>query len=789
MNEKTLKRLEYYKVLERLASFTGSVLGRERALALKPADDLEVILRWQAETSEGRDLLRLDPTAGFGGWQDIRSQLGRAGRGAVLEPEELLAVAETLTAGRLIKKFFLDREERYPLLGALAFKLVSLPELEQEIKKAVLPGGAVADTASPELARVRRKMLSTQARIREQLEYITRSPGYQKYLQDPIVTVREGRYVVPVKVEYRAQIRGLVHDQSASGATLFIEPAAVVEKNNALKRLKLEEKEEIHRILLRLSEAVTRHVEEIGAALDTLGEIDFILAKARYSRELDAWAPALQDREPFINFRQGRHPLLKGAVVPVDIVLGDAFDTLIITGPNTGGKTVTLKTAGLLVLMAQSGLHLPAGEGSRMSIFKRIFADIGDEQSIEQSLSTFSSHLTNIVDIIRLAGRESLVLLDELGAGTDPTEGAALAQAILEKLHASGAKTVATTHHSELKNFAYSRARVENASVEFDAVTLRPTYRLLTGKPGRSNAFEIAAKLGLPAAIVARAREFLTAEQVQAAELMRNLERAQQVAEEEKRQAAVLREEARRLKEKYTGMEADLARRRESVLAKAGDEAKNLVRSARQEAEAAVKELREKLAGDAARARESAIQEAREKLKALDRRVNRARPGRAAPAGEIPGALLPGEEVFLPEFNRRGYVVDSPGPAGEVQVQVGIMKVSVPLKDLRRVEKEAAVTDGGQYTTAGVMLDKAREISPELDLRGRYAEEALLEVEKYLDDACLAGLNRIRLIHGKGTGSLRAAVHKKLKGDRRVKFFRLGEHGEGGPGVTVVELS
>ncbi len=788
MNEKTLKRLEYNKVLEQLASFAGSALGRERALALEPVDNPDVVLRWQAETSEGRDLLRLDPTAEFGGWQDIRGQLRRAGRGAVLEPEELLAVADTLTAGRLIKKFFIDREERYPLLGKRAFTLASLPEVEQEIKKAVLPGGAVADAASPELARIRRRMLNVQARIREQLEYITRSPDYQKYLQDPIVTVREGRYVVPVKIEYRAQVRGMVHDQSASGATLFVEPAAVMEKNNELKRLELTEKEEIRRILLRLSEAVTRNIEVISVSLDTLGEIDFILAKARYSRELDAWAPVLQGKGPFMDFRQGRHPLLKGAVVPVNITLGTGFDTLVITGPNTGGKTVTLKTAGLLVLMAQSGLHLPVGEGSGMGIFKQVFADIGDEQSIEQSLSTFSSHLTNIVDIIRLAGRESLVLLDELGAGTDPTEGAALAQAILEKLHASGAKTVATTHHSELKNFAYSRERVENASVEFDVVTLRPTYRLLIGKPGRSNAFEIAAKLGLPAAIVARAKEFLTVEQVQAAELMRNLERAQQVAEEERNRAAILREEARLLKEKYENMEADLARRQESVLARAGEEAGNLVRSARQEAEAVVKELREKLAGDAARARESAIQEARERLKKLDRKVNRVRPGKAVPAGKIPGAVLPGEEVFLPEFNRRGYVVDCAGPGGEVQVQVGIMKVSVPLEDLRRVEKSTA-PDGGQDKTAGVMLDKAREISTELDLRGRYAEEALLEVEKYLDDACLAGLNRIRLIHGKGTGSLRSAVHKQLKGHRRVKSFRLGEPGEGGLGVTVVELS
>lgn len=769
-----------------MASFADSPLGRERALALEPVDNPDVIARKQAETSEGCNLLRLDPAAELGGWKDIRVQLQRAGRGAVLDPEELLAVADTLTAGREIKNFFKGRQDRYPLLSQLAFSLASLPELEREIKKAVLPGGEVADGASPELARIRRKILNAQANIREHLEHITRSPGFQKYLQDPIVTVREGRYVVPVKIEYRAQVPGIVHDQSASGATLFIEPSAVVEKNNELKRLKLVEREEVQRILASLSGKVARYAEVIEISLDTLGEIDFILARARYSREMDARAPVLGG-EAFIDIRQGRHPLLKGDVVPVNIRLGLDFDTLVITGPNTGGKTVTLKTAGLLVLMAQSGLHIPAGEGSRMGVFKQVFADIGDEQSIEQSLSTFSSHMTNIVDIVRRAGQGSLVLLDELGAGTDPAEGAALAQSILEKLHASGAKTVATTHHSELKNFACTREGVENASVEFDKVTLRPTYRLLIGRPGRSNAFEIAEKLGLPTDMVERARQFLTVEQVRVEEMMRSLEKARQEAETEREKAVKLREEAWLLKEKYEIMEAELARQRESILARAGEEAVNLVKSARQEAEAVVKELREKLASNAARARESAIQEAREKLKNLRHKVDQLVPEKGVTAGEVPGEVLPGEEVFLPRFNQRGYVLDYTGTGDEVLVQVGIMKVSMPLGELRRVEKIAGPS-GGQSKAAGLALDKAREISPEIDLRGHHADEALLEVEKYLDDACLAGLTRVRIIHGKGTGSLRSAIHKQLRGHNRVKSFRLGEHGEGGLGVTVVEL-
>lgn len=784
MDKKILKRLEYHKVLERLASFAGSPLGKELVMDLAPAHDLAVILRRQDETSEGRKLLRLDPTAEMGGWKDIRVPLQRVGRGAVLEPEELISVADTLTAGRIIRNFLQDRRESYPLLSVMVFSLISIPDLEKKIKKAILPSGEVADGASPELAQIRRKLVSAQAHIKSYLENMIRSPSYAKYLQDPIVTIREGRYVVPVKIEYRAQVPGIVHDQSASGATLFVEPMAVVEKNNETKRLMVAEKQEILRILSGLSDEIAQNREAIEISLETLGKLDFIMARAKYSQSLDAWAPVLEG-EAAMDIRQGRHPLLKGEVVPVDIRLGDDFDTLIITGPNTGGKTVALKTAGLLVLMAQSGLHVPAGEGSRLGLFKQVFADIGDEQSIEQSLSTFSSHMTNIVDIVCRAGRDSLALLDELGAGTDPTEGAALAQAILERLHGAGAKTVATTHYSELKNFAYTRERVENASVEFDAVTLRPTFRLLTGKPGRSNAFEIAKRLGLPGELVDRAREFLTVEQVQVEELVRNLEKAQQEADAERAAAARLTEEARTLKERLQKMESDLAQKRLSILTKAEEEARTLVREARLETGAIVKELREKLAEEATRAREVAIQEARERISSLRHKVSRIKPKKVMEGAALDQAR-PGEEVFLPEYNQKGYILAPPGPGGDVQVQVGVIKMSVPLKDLRKVESPRPA--GGQSSVAGVMLGKAREISYEIDLRGQYADEAMLLVEKYLDDAYLAGLPRVRLIHGKGTGSLRTAIHRQLKGHHRVKSFRIGEHGEGGLGVTVVEL-
>ena len=788
MDEKTLKRLDYYKVLEKAARHCGSAIGREKVMALRPSTDPEAVARLLAETSEGRELLRLDPLARLDGWKDIRLPLARAARAGVLDPGELLDVAATLAALRRIKSFFAGRRDRYPLLSSLAGSLAVFPELEEEIKKAIDPGGEVSDGATPALSQIRRKKAQIQDQIKDHLENMVRSPVTQKFLQDQIVTVRGGRYVVPVKIEFRSQVPGIVHDQSASGATLFVEPLAVVEKNNELKRLEAAEREEVMKVLTGLSSKVAQKAGEIGTSLEALGELDFILARARYADETGAVEPVLT-RGACFDIRRARHPLLEGGAVPVDIRLGLDFDALIVTGPNTGGKTVSLKTAGLFVLMAQSGLHLPADEGTRLGVFTQVFADVGDEQSIEQSLSTFSSHMSNIVEIVRRAGPGTLVLLDELGAGTDPAEGAALAQAILERLLAAGAKIIATTHHSDLKNFAYTTDRVENASVEFDALTLKPTYRLLTGRPGRSNAFEIAARLGLPAEVVARARDFMTAEQIRVEELMQSLERAQQEAEMHRREAAEMARQAASLKEKYEKMEAALREKKEAILSKAAQEARELVRSARREADAAVRELKEKLALESARQRENAVREARERLLKVQRRAEEVCPQKDD-GGIIPSVLRPGDEVFLPEYGQRGYVLAPPGAGGEVQVQVGVLKISVPVKSLR---VHGTTGGGGKAETAGVkagslVLNKAREISPELDLRGQYPDEAVILVDKYLDDACLAGLSRVYLIHGKGTGALRAAVHRQLKEHRRVKSFRLGEHGEGGLGVTVVDL-
>ncbi len=779
----TLRRLEFPKILEQLANYADSALGKEKALALQPVTDLETACRRQKETAEGCNLLRFEPLAEIGGWHDLRNQLERAKRGAVLEPEEFLFIADTLAAARRIGKFLSERRERYPLLSGIASRLAVMPDLEQKIRKAILPAGEVADHASPELAQIRRSLNQAQARVKERLEQIIRSPGYQKYLQEPIVTIREGRYVVPVKVEYRGRMPGIVHDQSASGATLFIEPMAVVEENNELRRLKTAEKQEVERILTVLSVAVARVAGELGDSLAALGELDFILAKARYSRKLNASAPVLEEGA-FLDIRQGRHPLLQGQVVPVDIRLGIEFDILVITGPNTGGKTVVLKTAGLLALMAQAGLHLPADGSSRLGVFHRVFADIGDEQSIEQSLSTFSSHMTNIVDIMQKAGRDSLVLLDELGAGTDPVEGAALAQAILERLQVKETRTIATTHYNELKNLAYTREGMENASVEFDAVTLRPTYRLLTGRPGRSNAFEIAVRIGLPREIIVRAGDFLTAEQARMEELLRDVEKARQEAETNRETANRLKEEAARLKDQYEKMISEISSRREELLTKARAEARMLVKSARLEAKAVVDELKAGLAKETGRERANVIQKSRQRLVELQH-THMQEP---AAGGEIPAQVQVGEEVFLPQFNQHGYVQGLSAKDGEVQVQVGAIKLSVPLSELRKAVKRS-VADSGQERVASVLLNKTREISSELSLRGLYVNEALLEVEKYLDNASLAGLFRVSLIHGKGTGSLREAIHRYLTGHQRVKSFRLGDHNEGGSGVTVVELS
>ncbi len=785
INERVLKRLEYDKVLENLAGYCGTSLGRERVLALRPSVLAEEISKAQAETTEGKKLLRLEPLAQTGGYSDVRQQVERAGHGAVLEPSDLLSVGHTLAACRQIKDFLTARQETYPLLGETGAKLDYYNTIEKSIFTSINAGAEISDSASGALAAIRRKLARTRSSVKDQLEKLIRSAAFQKYLQDPIVTIREDRYVVPVKLEYRSQVRGIVHDQSSSGATVFIEPMAVIEANNEIRRLQAEEKEEIIKILRDLSSQVGAAADSIRLSLEGLGHLEFIMAKARYSSDLYAEEPLPGQKPAYFSLKKARHPLLSGNVTSNDLFLGKAYNILVITGPNTGGKTVALKTAGLLVLMAQSGLHIPAGETTEVGIFEQVFVDIGDEQSIEQNLSTFSSHLNNIIHILGAAGPSSLVLIDELGAGTDPTEGAALAQATLERLIDTGARVMVTTHFSELKTFAQGRTGVENASLEFDSVTLRPTYRLLTGKPGHSNAFEIALRLGMEQKIVDRAREFLTKEQIEMADLIKDLERSRQDIEVEREDTKRLLDQARETRLRCEKMEEDLLSQRRSMTEKAREEAGRIVLKMQKEAEETIREFREQMAGESNRDKEIAISEVRRKIQAIKAGSSRqaSKPQNREQSQE---GFTVGQEVFVPMFNMRGRITGAV-EEGSVQVQVGAVKLFLPLNELRPAEKETA--PAGQVHTGGTLMDKAGAISSQLDLRGKRAEEALLEVDKYLDDAGLAGLARIFLIHGKGTGALRIAVQQYLKADPRVKSFRFGEHGEGGLGVTVVELA
>lgn len=781
----TLKRLEWDKILERLGRHCVSQPGRELVSGLLPVADIDEVRRLQEETEEAVRILRLEAGADFPAWPDIREDLQRAGRGLVLEAAAIYNVGQVLRTIRVQRRFFTERRELYPRLARHAGYMTPAPDLEREILAAVMPGGELADNASARLGNLRRRLKHTRQQVKEILDRLIRAPDKQKHLQEPIVTIREGRYVVPVKIEYRRQLPGLVHDQSASGATLFVEPMKVVERNNEIRRLQAAEKQEIYRILSDFSALIGAVSAETRGAADILAHLDFSLAKGRFSLELDAVAPAVE-AGVHLHFSRVRHPLIKrDAVVPIDFHVGRDFDILVLTGPNTGGKTVALKTMGLTVLMAQAGLQVPAEEGT-IGLFGRLFADIGDEQSIEDSLSTFSSHMRNIVQIVQAVQPDSLVLIDELGTGTDPTEGAALAQSILEELSGRGAKAVATTHFSELKHFATTRERVENASVEFDHVSLQPLYKLVIGRPGRSNAFEIASRLGLPGGIVRRARGYLTADQRRAEELLHNLEQTQQEAEQERAAARRQRREADRLQQKYAAEWEKLQERKQAVLEKAADRAQERLRRIRQEGEQIIRALRESIKQEAGREREQAIQEAREKISGLAG-LAPPRPVPPAPKGSVPRALAPGETVFIPRFGQDGQVVAVPKP-GEAVVQVGTIRVNLGFADLRRTEAAPAPVSARESAPA-MMMDKTKDFKAELDMRGMRAEEALVRLDKYLDDALLSGVSRVCLIHGKGTGVLRAVVTERLRGDRRVKRFRLGEIGEGGAGVTVAEFT
>ena len=781
MLEKVLKTLEYDKIRAMVAERTQCCTGRELAEAMEPVFTNGEAASQMALTAEAEKLLIRTGRSPAEGFPDLRGCLKRVHAALYLSPGELLGVARCLKAIRLCKEA-LESAEDCPLLGNLAQWLQAHRSIEEEIGRCIAGEEEISDGASPALLRIRRSMRIANDRVRERLGNMIRSATFQKYLQEPLVTIRNGRFVLPVKQEYRQNVPGLIHDQSGSGATLFIEPTAVVELGNEYKKLLGEEEEEIQRILSELTALCAPYRQDILEGLGILGQVDLAFAKARLGREMEGVQPEM-DQQGFLRIIKGRHPLIpKEQVVPIDVWLGEEFTTLIITGPNTGGKTVTLKTVGLFALMAQSGLFIPAQTGSRLPVFQAVYGDIGDEQSIEQSLSTFSSHMTNIVEILKQADAGSLVLLDELGAGTDPVEGAALAMSILEELHSRGCRTVATTHYSEIKAFALTRAGMENASMEFDVDRLCPTYRLFIGIPGKSNAFEISKRLGMEERLIEKAREYLKNEDVKFEDVISGAEAQRRQAEEERRLAAAERDATAKLREEMEKQRARLEGERETLRAKAREDSRRLVNETREEMEKLVAAIRA-IPGLDQRAADRVIQRSRDALRKREADLAEPLEKKSQAPGAAPKQVRPGETVRILSLDQKATVLSPADAKGDVQVQAGIMKLTVKLKDLRLIQDTAPTKGVGK-----VQLDTQRQGGLELDVRGKLVDEAILEVDRYIDNCLMSGLDQVSIIHGKGTGALRAGIQDYLKRDKRVKSYRMGAYGEGDAGVTVVTL-
>jgi len=791
MNEKTLRVLEFEKIIDKLKGLTTSELGKELVDELVPQTDFKTVEKLLTETSDGVSCIMRRGSPPLGGINDIRTSLKRLDIGGVLNPGELLRLGGVLRAARKLKSYANDRvnENNENCVNELISCLESNAKLEQKIDFCIISEEEIADNASSTLKNIRRQIKDHQATIKDKLNDLIRSSKHQKHIQESVVTIRGDRYVIPVKQEYKNEIPGLVHDASSSGATLFIEPMAVVEANNNIKQLKIKEQAEIDKILAELSQEASLILPQLNANMSIMAKLDFIFAKARLADDYNCMCPKI-NQDGRIIIKKGRHPLLDAKkVVPIDFWIGDKFNSLIVTGPNTGGKTVSLKTVGLFTLMTQSGLHVPANEGTEMSIFEKIYADIGDEQSIEQSLSTFSSHMKNIVDILAHVNNRTLALFDELGAGTDPTEGAALAMSILECLHQIGATTLATTHYSELKVYAISTIGVENASCEFDVETLQPTYRLLIGVPGKSNAFAISKRLGLTDDIIERPKEFLSQEDIRFEDILLSIEKNRSEAEREKMRAESYRLEAQRLKKDLEDQKSKLAAQKDSELRKAREEARQILMDSKRQAEELVSEMKRL-------AKQQEESEVRRQTEELRQKLNKSisnlddslvesimpRKGLVKP----PKNLKPGDTVLIVNLNQKGTVLSIPDKNGEAQIQAGIIKINVHVSNLKLVDEQKQQI---LKTGAGRMgISKAQNMSSEIDLRGMMLDEAMENVDKYLDDASIAGMGEVTLIHGKGTGALRAGLQKYLKHNPHAKSFRLGKIGEGENGVTVVEL-
>ncbi|MBO1514281.1 endonuclease MutS2 [Metabacillus bambusae] len=785
MQQKVFHVLEFEKVKVQLVKHASSSLGKEKAKALIPSSHYEEVITAQEQTDEASKVLRLKGNAPLGGLVDVRATVKRAKIGGLLSASELIEVAGTLYAGRNMKRFIekmVEEDIELHHLPQLAEKIVLLIDLEKSISQCIDDNGYVLDSASDTLKGIRQQLRTTEARVRDKLESMIRSSSATKMLSDAIITIRNDRFVLPVKQEYRGSYGGIVHDQSSSGATLFIEPQVIVDMNNILQQAKVKEKVEIERILRLLSEEVAENSQDILQNVYCLAEMDFMFTKARYAKQIKGIKPAVNNKGVVRMFK-ARHPLLpEDEVVPNDIELGTDFTTIVITGPNTGGKTVALKTLGLCTLMAQAGLQIPVLDGSEIAVFDAVYADIGDEQSIEQSLSTFSSHMVNIVDILDKVDEKSLVLFDELGAGTDPQEGAALAISILDEVYNRGARVVATTHYPELKAYGYNRTGVINASVEFDITTLSPTYKLLIGVPGRSNAFEISKRLGLQEHVINMARAQMSDERNEVDTMIASLETSKKSAEHELIEAEKIRKEAEQLHKELQQQIIEFNQERDALYEKAERKAEEKVEEARQEAEKIIHELRKLRKDHNAQVKEHELIDARKRLEDVipafekSKKVEKREPAKQS--------FLPGDEVKVISFDQKGHLIEKVSD-NEWQVQMGIMKMKVKEKDLQYIKRpKQEVHERPLATVKG----KDYHVSLELDLRGERFENALLRVEKYLDDAVLAGYPRVSIIHGKGTGALRTGVKELLKSHRSVKNTRFGEAGEGGSGVTIVEL-
>lgn len=797
MNKKVYSTLEFDKIRERLAKNCISPMAKAAALSLEPYGSIEEINLNQRETTEAVSFILKKGSLPAGGLRDLNDSLRRSEAGGILSLKELLDIADFLNTCKNVKAYGGDgsknenneKNKPHGLLDGYFDMITELPALEREITSKIISETEVSDTASRELINIRQSIRSANDRIRETLGSIIHSASNRTMLQNPVITIRNDRYCVPVKQEYASSFKGILHDRSSTGATVFMEPASVVEANNKIAELRIKEKEEIRKILLELSGKIAENSDIIRENSAELEHLDLVFGKGELSLDMEGAQPIFNEKK-YIDLKRARHPLIdKDKVVATDIRLGGDFTTLLITGPNTGGKTVSLKTIGLFSLMGQSGLHIPAFDGSELGIFSEIFADIGDEQSIEQSLSTFSSHMSNIVQILDSADGDSLVLIDELGAGTDPTEGAALATSIIKYLHGMNIRTAVTTHYSELKLFAIATEGIENASCEFDVATLSPTYRLMIGIPGKSNAFAISKKLGLKDFIIDGARDILSHEDIKLEDVIVELETGRKSLELERERAEGYRAEAEKYRAEIKEQREKLKEQREKIIFRANEEAKRIISSAKDESDRIIKDMR-KLAKESADTMK--LEEKRKGLKSslekADKRLSKMSEKKKAVRRSLKKVSI-GDSVFVDDLGTTGTVSTLPDSKGDLYVMAGIMKIKTNLSRLSAAEEERP--DYSRYSasySAGMRLGNMQSISPETDLRGLSVYEAIEKLDKYIDSAILAGVSPVSIIHGKGTGVLRVAVHDFLKKHSGVKSFRLGEYGEGDSGITVAML-